>query len=108
MLFRSGADTLGYLSVGGMVEASGQPRAKLCTACFTGDYPIAPPAGGACAAAVPVTRVPSAYRHRRRAASARVPDDGAVELASPALVTRPDLTTGSPLPAPVPREGSTR
>ncbi|ALD00484.1 amidophosphoribosyltransferase [Actinomyces sp. oral taxon 414] len=103
-----GADTLGYLSVEGMVEASGQPRAELCTACFTGDYPIAPPAGGACAAAVPVTRVPSAYRHRRRAASARVPDDGAVELASPALVTRPDLTTGSPLPAPVPREGSTR
>ena len=103
-----GADTLGYLSVEGMVEASGQPRAELCTACFTGDYPIAPPAGGACAAAVPVTRVPSAYRHRRRAASARVPDDGAVGLASPALVTRPDLTTGSPLPAPVPREGSTR
>ena len=103
-----GADTLGYLSVESMVEASGQPRAELCTACFTGDYPIAPPAGGACAAAVPVTRVPSAYRHRRRAASARVPDDGAVGLASPALVTRPDLTTGSPLPAPVPREGSTR
>ena len=104
-----GADTLGYLSVEGMVEASGQPRAELCTACFTGDYPIAPPAGGACAAAVPVTRVPSAYRRRRRALSARMPDDGAaVGLASPALVTRPDLTAGSPLPAPVPREGSTR
>ena len=103
-----GADTLGYLSVESMVEASGQPRAELCTACFTGDYPIAPPAGGACAAAVPVTRVPSAYRHRRRDVSARMPDDGAAGLAGPALVTRPDLTTGSPLPAPVPREGSTR
>ena len=90
-------------------EASGQPRAELCTACFTGDYPIAPPAGGACAAAVPVTRVPSAYRRRRRALSARMPDDGAaVGLASLALVTRPDFTAGSPLPAPVPREGSTR
>ena len=103
-----GADTLGYLSVEGMVEASGQPRAELCTACFTGDYPIAPPAGGACAAAAPVTRVPSAYRHRRRDVSARMPDDGAAGLAGPALVTRPDLMTGSPLPAPVPREGSTR
>ena len=103
-----GADTLGYLSVEGMVEASGQPRAELCTACFTGDYPIAPPAGGACAAAAPVTRMPSAYRHRRRDVSARMPDDGAAGLADPALVTRPDLMTGSPLPAPVPREGSTR
>ena len=103
-----GADTLGYLSVESMVEASGQPRAELCTACFTGDYPIAPPAGGACTAAAPVTRVPSAYRHRRRDVSARMPDDGAAGLAGPALVTRPDLMTGSPLPAPVPREGSTR
>ena len=103
-----GADTLGYLSVESMVEASGQPRAELCTACFTGDYPIAPPAGGACAAAAPVTRVPSAYRHRRRDVSARMPDDGAAGPAGPALVTRPDLMTGSPLPAPVPREGSTR
>ena len=103
-----GADTLGYLSVESMVEASGQPRAELCTACFTGDYPIAPPAGGVCTAAAPVTRVPSAYRHRRRDVSARMPDDGAAGLAGPALVTRPDLMTGSPLPAPVPREGSTR
>ena len=23
-----------------MVEATGQPRQRLCTACFTGDYPI--------------------------------------------------------------------
>ena len=103
-----GADTLGYLSVESMVEASGQPRAELCTACFTGDYPIAPPVGGVCTAAAPVTRVPSAYRHRRRDVSARMPDDGAAGLAGPALVTRPDLMTGSPLPAPVPREGSTR
>jgi amidophosphoribosyltransferase len=35
-----GADSLGYLSEDAMVEASGQPRERLCTACFTGDYPI--------------------------------------------------------------------
>jgi amidophosphoribosyltransferase len=35
-----GADTLGYVSVDGMVAASEQPRSRLCTACFTGEYPI--------------------------------------------------------------------
>jgi amidophosphoribosyltransferase len=38
-----GADTLGYLSVDSMVAATEQPRSRLCTACFTGDYPIAIP-----------------------------------------------------------------
>jgi amidophosphoribosyltransferase len=35
-----GADTLGYVSVEGMIAASEQPRTRLCTACFTGEYPI--------------------------------------------------------------------
>ena len=35
-----GADSLGYISEDSMVEATGQPRQRLCTACFTGDYPI--------------------------------------------------------------------
>ncbi|MGH3509040.1 MAG: amidophosphoribosyltransferase [Nocardioidaceae bacterium] len=35
-----GADTLGYISLEGMVEATGQPVGQLCTACFTGKYPI--------------------------------------------------------------------
>jgi amidophosphoribosyltransferase len=35
-----GADSLGYVSVEEMVAASEQPRTRLCTACFTGDYPI--------------------------------------------------------------------
>jgi amidophosphoribosyltransferase len=35
-----GADSLGYISLEGMVEATGQPASSLCTACFTGDYPI--------------------------------------------------------------------
>jgi amidophosphoribosyltransferase len=38
-----GADSLGYLSEDAMIEATGQPRSRLCTACFTGDYPIALP-----------------------------------------------------------------
>jgi amidophosphoribosyltransferase len=33
-----GADTLGYLSLQGMVDATGGTREEHCTACFTGDY----------------------------------------------------------------------
>ncbi|MGP7960026.1 amidophosphoribosyltransferase [Sanguibacter sp. A247] len=39
-----GADSLGYITLEGMIEATEQPREKLCTACFTGDYPIELPA----------------------------------------------------------------
>jgi len=35
-----GADTLGYVSLEGLVAASEQPRSRLCAACFTGEYPI--------------------------------------------------------------------
>jgi len=34
------ADSLGYLSVEGLVKAVGLPRENFCLACFTGDYPI--------------------------------------------------------------------
>ena len=34
------ADTLGYLSKDGMVNATAQKESELCTACFTGKYPI--------------------------------------------------------------------
>ena len=35
-----GADSLGYLSLEGLLQAVGLPREDLCLACFTGDYPI--------------------------------------------------------------------
>ncbi|WP_200807363.1 amidophosphoribosyltransferase [Demequina sp. NBRC 110053] len=38
-----GADSLGYISAEGMIAATEQSRERLCTACFTGEYPIAPP-----------------------------------------------------------------
>jgi amidophosphoribosyltransferase len=38
-----GADTLGYLSVEGLIEAVGKPRDKFCLACFTGNYPMPVP-----------------------------------------------------------------
>ena len=38
-----GADSLGYLSQEGMVEATGRTGAEFCAACFDGDYPIPVP-----------------------------------------------------------------
>jgi amidophosphoribosyltransferase len=35
-----GADSLGYLSIDGLIKAVGLPRENFCLACFTGDYPI--------------------------------------------------------------------
>jgi len=35
-----GADSLGYLSVEGLIKAVGLPRHNFCLACFTGEYPI--------------------------------------------------------------------
>jgi amidophosphoribosyltransferase len=35
-----GADSLGFVSEEGMIAATEQPRELLCTACFTGKYPI--------------------------------------------------------------------
>jgi len=40
-----GADTLGYVSLDGLVQATEQPRSRLCMACFDGHYPIELPAG---------------------------------------------------------------
>jgi amidophosphoribosyltransferase len=35
-----GADSLGYVSLDGLVAASEQPRSRLCMACYDGQYPI--------------------------------------------------------------------
>ncbi len=35
-----GADSLGYISLDGLVAATEQPKSRLCTACFSGEYPI--------------------------------------------------------------------
>jgi amidophosphoribosyltransferase len=35
-----GADSLGYISIDGLVKSVGLPKDNFCMACFTGDYPI--------------------------------------------------------------------
>ena len=41
-----GADTLGFLSLEGMIKALNRPRERFCTACFSGEYPFEQRAGG--------------------------------------------------------------
>lgn len=38
-----GADSLGYLSMAGLRQVQGADKGRYCEACFSGDYPIAPP-----------------------------------------------------------------
>jgi amidophosphoribosyltransferase len=40
-----GADSLGYLSLQGMVDAAGGETSSFCRACFDGEYPIPVPEG---------------------------------------------------------------
>ncbi len=35
-----GADSIGYLSLDGMIKATGQDPNGFCTACYTGEYPV--------------------------------------------------------------------
>jgi len=35
-----GANSLGYMSIDGLVKSVGMPKDSFCMACFTGDYPI--------------------------------------------------------------------
>ena len=43
---RIGADSLGYLSLEGMIRATRHSLGDFCVACFTGDYPFDQKAGG--------------------------------------------------------------
>jgi len=38
-----GADSLGYVSLDGLVAATAQPAGSLCRACFDGHYPVPVP-----------------------------------------------------------------
>ena len=41
-----GADSLGYLSLMGMIDSVGLPWDKFCLSCFNGEYPFEERAGG--------------------------------------------------------------
>ena len=62
-----GADSLGFVSVDGMTEASAQAPTDLCRACFDGKYPLGLPEGDVNAEAV--ARMQAAAQATRIAAS---------------------------------------
>ena len=39
---KTGADSLGYLSLDGLVSAAGRKREEMCVGCLTGEYPNVP------------------------------------------------------------------
>jgi amidophosphoribosyltransferase len=41
-----GADSLGYLSIEGLIKSINMSGQRLCTACFSGDYPMEVPDSG--------------------------------------------------------------
>jgi len=41
---KTGADSLGYLSLKGLVDATGRKREEMCLGCLTGEYPNVPTA----------------------------------------------------------------
>jgi amidophosphoribosyltransferase len=49
---KTGADSLGYLSLEGLVNASGRKRDEMCLGCLTGEYPNVPAAHATRAAVV--------------------------------------------------------
>ncbi|WP_337061437.1 amidophosphoribosyltransferase [Kineococcus sp. G2] len=64
-----GADSLGYISPEGMIAATDQPAERLCTACFSGTYPVPVPDlqrlgdHALDKALLPITPVPSHAHH---------------------------------------------
>ena len=60
-----GADSLGYVSLDGLIAATEQPTNRLCRACFDGEYPIALPADDLIGKHV-LEGVAAAGRRRRR------------------------------------------
>jgi amidophosphoribosyltransferase len=73
-----GADSLGYISTDGMIEATQQPRDRLCTACFTGEYPV---------------RIPDSAQLGRHAVDTL--PGLSTDAASASAATRPAATVGS-------------
>jgi amidophosphoribosyltransferase len=77
-----GADSLGYISEDGMIEATRQEPSELCTACFSGRYPTELPAADALGKSVVEARRVAAAPHGRSEAAAEAREEETVEEAS--------------------------
>ena len=109
---RSAPTPSGYISEDGMVAATEQPRDRLCTACFTGIYPIElPDATGSARTSsscrwTSTARRPATRRRRcGRGDRPRPRRDGVTRMAGgrPTRSPDPDATDRRPGPPPGPR-----
>lgn len=91
-----GADSLGYISLDGMVEATEQKRERLCTACFTGEYPIELPDSEHLASTPWSSSRSSLSAWRSRSATARRRATATPKVSPPAWPAAP--STRSPVP----------
>ncbi|MEV6812700.1 amidophosphoribosyltransferase [Micromonospora sp. NPDC051296] len=80
-----GADSLGYVSLSGLIGATEQPKNRLCRACFDGEYPIELPVGNLIGKHV-------LEGIGRRVAHSAADDTGAAEQLVPPLVATPGGT----------------
>ena len=95
-----GADTLGYISLDGLVAATEQPRTRLCMACFDGNYPIPLPDDARLGKHLLEDLAPVAGRLR----GGRCPEP-AMSTQRPGPATRPRASTSTPVSAPSTRCG---
>ncbi|WP_316668209.1 amidophosphoribosyltransferase [uncultured Propionibacterium sp.] len=70
-----GADSLGYVSLEGLISATHTPRESLCRACFDGEYPIPVPHGAAGEMGLDAEEAPAACSAHRNAESDRGEDE---------------------------------
>ncbi len=79
-----GADSLAYISIDGMIEATTIAKPNLCRACFDGEYPMELPRPRAARQAAPGDR--AGRRARRYGRHRRHPSPVAVRLPWPAFL----------------------
>jgi amidophosphoribosyltransferase len=79
-----GADSLGYVSLSGLIAATEQPASRLCGACFDGQYPIELPTDNVIGKHVleGVARAVGAAANHRRPDTSLPVDDGVERLAA--------------------------
>jgi amidophosphoribosyltransferase len=77
-----GADSLGYVSLEGLVSATEQPVTRLCKACFDGEYPIELPADNVIGKHVLEGVARAAGAPSAPSAMSATTDDGAVTRAA--------------------------
>ncbi|GAA1336365.1 amidophosphoribosyltransferase [Kocuria palustris] len=90
-----GADSLGYISEDGMIEATRQEPSELCTACFCGRYPTELPAADALGKSVVEARRAPSAPHGRSESAAAASEEKTVEASGERILLADDAEPSS-------------